>query len=175
MRASGPSLRPWRALATVEPVAAGRRRERAGPAAGADQTCHDRRVSTESRHLSVYIERSVDDVDAFVSDPANLPRWARGLGGDVVRTDEGWFVETPDGRARVEFAAQNPFGVLDHEVRTPLGQTVHVPLRALADGDGCEVVFTLRRAPGMSDDELERDAAQVTGDLAQLKQVLEHG
>jgi hypothetical protein len=34
-------------------------------------------------------------------------------------------------------------------------------------------VFTLRRLPGMSDEEFERDAAAVTADLAALKTVLE--
>jgi hypothetical protein len=56
---------------------------------------------------------------------------------------------------------------------TPSGDTVYVPLRAVADGDGCEVVFTLRRSPGMTDTEFERDTALVTGDLALLKKVLE--
>jgi hypothetical protein len=37
------------------------------------------------------------------------------------------------------------------------------------------VVFTLRRAPGMTDAELERDAGLVTADLALLKTVLEAG
>ena len=58
-------------------------------------------------------------------------------------------------------------------VRTPTGETVYVPLRAIADGDGCEVVFTLRRVPGMTDAELERDTALVAADLALLKQVVE--
>ena len=44
---------------------------------------------------------------------------------------------------------------------------------AYVDGDATEVVFTLRRAPGMTDDELERDAGLVTADLARLKDVLE--
>jgi hypothetical protein len=35
------------------------------------------------------------------------------------------------------------------------------------------VVFTLRRSPGMTDAEFERDTALVTGDLALLKEVLE--
>jgi hypothetical protein len=58
-------------------------------------------------------------------------------------------------------------------VVTPSGDTVYVPLRVVAAGDGCEVVFTLRRAPGMTDAEFERDTALVTGDLALLKKVLE--
>ena len=41
-----------------------------------------------------------------------------------------------------------------------------------ADG-GCEVVFTLRRQPGMSDDAFEADAIAITTDLATLKGILE--
>jgi hypothetical protein len=130
-------------------------------------------MRAESRHLSVYIDRPVAEVYAFAADPANLPRWARGLGGSVVRVDGNWFVETPAGRVQVTFAPDNEYGVLDHEVLTPSGETVYVPLRAIADGDGCEVVFTLRHPHGMSDAEFERDAALVSGDLALLKMVLE--
>lgn len=130
-------------------------------------------MTTDSLHLSAHIDRPVSEVYAFASDPANLPRWAAGLGGGIVHEGDSWFVETPEGRAQVQFAAQNAFGVLDHDVTTPTGDQVHVPMRAIADGDGCEVVFTLRRAPGMTDDELERDAGLVTADLARLKQVLE--
>jgi hypothetical protein len=130
-------------------------------------------MSSESRHLSVHVDRPVSQVYAFVADPANLPRWAPGLGSSVVQVDDDWFVETPAGRARVTFAPENGFGVLDHEVLTPSGETVYVPLRAIADGDGCEVVFTLRRAPAMADDEFERDTAQVEADLARLKEVVE--
>jgi Polyketide cyclase / dehydrase and lipid transport len=130
-------------------------------------------VSTESRHLSVHIDRPVDVVYAFASDPANLPRWAPGLGSSITRDDGDWFVETPDGRAQVTFAPQNEYGVLDHEVVTPSGETVYVPLRAIADRDGCEVVFTLRRSPGMTDEEFDRDTALVTSDLVLLKEVLE--
>jgi hypothetical protein len=130
---------------------------------------------TESRHLSVFVDRPVAEVYAFASDPANLPRWAPGLGSAVVQEDGDWFVETTEGRVQVTFAPLNDLGVLDHVVRTPAGETVYVPMRAIADGDGCEVVFTLRRLDWMSDADLERDAALVSGDLARLKAVLESG
>ena len=130
-------------------------------------------MHAESRHLSVYIDRPVAEVYVFASNPANLPRWAPGLGTSVVRQEQNWFVETPQGRLRVTFAPENEYGVLDHEVVTPSGDTVYVPLRAIADGDGCEVIFTLRRSPGMTDAEFERDTALVSGDLALLKKVLE--
>jgi len=41
------------------------------------------------------------------------------------------------------------------------------------DGDGCEAVFTLHRAPGTSDEEFERDAEAVAGDFARLKRIVE--
>ena len=108
-------------------------------------------MGNDTRHLSVRIDRPAREVYAFASDPANLPSWAPGLGSAVVQEDGAWFVVTPEGRARVTFAPANEFGVLDHEVVTPSGETVHVPLRAIADGDACDVVFTLRRGPGMTD------------------------
>jgi hypothetical protein len=40
-------------------------------------------------------------------------------------------------------------------------------------GDACEVVFTLRRQPSMTDDEFARDRAAVEADLASLKALLE--
>jgi hypothetical protein len=132
-------------------------------------------MTSGSRHLSVHIERPLSAVYAFASDPANLPRWAPGLGSSIVQEDGAWFVETPQGRARVTVAPDNPYGVLDQEVVTPAGETVYVPLRVTADGDGSEVVFTLRRTAGMTDAELERDAALVTADLKLLKKVLEGG
>jgi hypothetical protein len=137
------------------------------------KACHHRLMRTESRHLSVYIDRPVSEVYAFVCDPANLPRWAPGLGNSVVQVDDSWFVGTPEGRVRVTFAPDNEYGVLDHEVLTPAGETVYVPLRAIADGDGCEVVFTLRRSPGMTDAEFGRDTALVNDDLGLLKKILE--
>ena len=38
---------------------------------------------------------------------------------------------------------------------------------------GAEIVFSLRRAPGVDDDGFERDAAMVSADLTRLTQLLE--
>ena len=131
-------------------------------------------MSTDTLHLGVRIARPAADVYAFASVPANLPRWAPGLGTQVEEVGGQWFVVTPEGRARVTFAPRNDLGVLDHEVVTPSGLVVHVPLRVVADGpDACDVVLTLRRTPGMTDAELARDEALVRADLARLRDVLE--
>jgi len=130
---------------------------------------------SESRHLGVCIDRPAGQVYAYVSDPARLPTWAAGLGGSVEQRDGRWFAVSPMGEVEVAFVEQNPFLVADHDVTLPDGTVVRNPLRVLADGDGCEVVFTLRRAPGSDDAAFETDADAVTADLDALKILLESG
>lgn len=126
-----------------------------------------------SRTVSVSIARPPDQVYEFASNPENLPQWAKGLGNTVTRRGADWLVETAQGPVTVRFADKNRFGVLDHYVTTPAGETVYVPMRVLANGAGSEVIFTLFRLPGMSDDAFAADARLVEQDLAALKTLLE--
>jgi hypothetical protein len=95
------------------------------------------------------------------------------LGGSVEKVEGQWIVESGMGRVVVAFAPGNEFGVLDHDVTLPSGETFYNPMRVTADGSGCEVVFTLRRQQGMSDEEFARDANAVFADLTTLKRVME--
>jgi len=126
-----------------------------------------------SRTLSVTINRPLDEVYRFVSTPENLPAWARGLGKSIARSNGDWVVETLEGPATVRFAAPNALGVLDHYVTLASGVEIYVPIRALANGSGCDVVFTVFRLPGMSDARFAQDIAFVEHDLRTLKDVLE--
>ena len=130
-------------------------------------------MTSHSRHLSEWIDRPAADVYEYASDPANLPEWAPGLGTVVEKVGDEWFVETGMGRVGFAFVEPNRHGVLDHDVRLPSGDTISNPMRVIPDGDACEVVFTLRRLPGMTDEEFARDAGAVAADLTRLKRVLE--
>jgi Polyketide cyclase / dehydrase and lipid transport len=130
-------------------------------------------MASDSRHISTHIDRLAQEVYDYASNPSNLPEWAPGLAGSVERIDGQWIVESPMGRVVVAFATRNEFGVLDHEVTLPSGETVYNPMRVTVDGTGCEVVFTLRRQTGMSDEDFDRDADAVFADLIALKRVLE--
>jgi hypothetical protein len=131
-------------------------------------------MGTNSRHISTHIERSAAATYDFAADPRNLPRWAAGLAGSTVEpAGEQWVTHSPMGPVTIAFAPRNDLGVLDHDVTLPSGETVHNPLRVIPDGQGCEVVFTLRARPGMTPEDVERDAAAVATDLATLKALLE--
>ena len=122
-----------------------------------------------SRHLSVWIDATPEAVYAFASNPVELPRWAAGLADPTL-------AGPTLGEADVEFAARNEFGVLDHIVRLPSGEAVYNPMRVIPAGPGvprCEVVFTLRRRPGVTNEEFEADAAAVAADLETLRDLIE--
>jgi hypothetical protein len=130
-------------------------------------------MASESRHISARVDRPVDEVYDYASDPANVPAWAPGLATSVQEVDGRWVAESGMGRIVIDFTGRNDYGVLDHQVTLPSGDTVYNPMRVIADGAGSEVVFTLRRPPGVSDEEFERDTGLVQADLNTLKKVLE--
>jgi hypothetical protein len=132
-------------------------------------------MRSESRHISKWIDRPADEVYDYAFDPANLPHWAPGLGSAVEKVDERWFVETSMGRVGFAFAPRNDYGILDHDVTLPSGEIVYNPMRVIRAGSVCEVVFTLRRLPNMTDEDFARDAEAVAADLARLKELLERG
>jgi hypothetical protein len=126
-----------------------------------------------SRHLSEHIDRPAQEVYAYASNPANAPEWAAGLAGSIEQVDGEWVADSPMGRIIIKFAESNEYGVLDHDVTLPSGETGHNPMRVLPDGAGCEVVFTIRQRPGMTDDDFTRDGNAVQADLLTLKNLLE--
>jgi hypothetical protein len=130
----------------------------------------------EAQHLSIYIGRRPAEVYEFVSDPTNLPQWAAGLArSEVHRDGDEWIADAPFGKVRVRFAQRNPLGVIDHDVTLESGVTVHNAMRVIPNGDGSELLFTVIRQPGTSDEHFAADQAAVRQDLKTLKDLLERG
>ena len=130
-------------------------------------------ATLESRTLSVRIERPYDEVYDFVSQPANFAKWAAGLGNGLREDGDSWLAESPVGPIRIRFSPRNAYGVLDHRNTLPNGEQVYIPMRAIANRDGAEILFTLFREDDWSDERVEADAALVQRDLQTLKALLE--
>lgn len=128
----------------------------------------------QARTITVSIAREWREVYDFASIPANWPRWAHGLGRQFKKSGGEWTAENPDGHTiRIRFSQQNTCGVLDHSVFTPDGRETHNALRVVPNGAGAEVMFTILKMHGMTDEVFAVDAAAVARDLNTLKTILE--
>lgn len=129
--------------------------------------------SSAARHIGITIERSADEVYAFLAEPLNFPKWAEGLGHSFSHVDGMiWAAQTPMGPMHVAFSEPNPYGIVDHTVIPADGPPMSNPMRVMPNGSGSEVVFTLFQRD-MSDEEMARDAAMVARDLVALKALME--
>jgi hypothetical protein len=102
-----------------------------------------------------------------------MPIWASGLANGLEPDGEDWIAHGVLGNVKVSFVPSNEFGVIDHTVTIESGLRVYNALRIVPNGDGCEVMFTLLRVPGMSDVQFEADATHVQKDLVTLKTLME--
>jgi hypothetical protein len=127
----------------------------------------------ECRHLGVAINQSAARAYEFLCKPENFPKWATGLGRSLERREGEWVAETPEGSMKVRFSERNAHGVLDHWVYPPQAPQIYIPLRVIANGEGCELMLTVFRRPQMSDAAFAADAEWVMRDLATAKRLLE--
>jgi uncharacterized membrane protein len=126
-----------------------------------------------AKHVSVSINRPTAEVYAFASNPENLPQWASGLSTGIRKEGNEWISDSPMGKVKVRFEKKNEFGILDHKVVLPSGEVVSNPMRVFPNNKGSEVVFTVYRLPGRTDEEYITDANTVEADLKKLKSLLE--
>ncbi len=130
-------------------------------------------ATAEARTISISIRRDWREVYEFAHRPENFARWASGLASSLRKEGNDWVAQAPEGRVKVRFTERNGFGVLDHTVILRPGVEIYIPLRVVANGSGCEVIFTLFRSPEMTDEMFSRDAEWVARDLGALKALLE--
>ena len=123
-------------------------------------------------NISVSINRPASEVYQFASNPENFIKWVSFI-KSLNRQGDIWIGETTIGVLRIKFQPQNDFGIIDHHVTLPSGETVYNPMRVISNNKGCEFIFTLFRMPDKTDEEFQEDANSVRGDLMALKKMLE--
>lgn len=129
-------------------------------------------MTHEMKTISTSIDCPVGKVYEFIRNPANLPRWAPGLCRSAAEKDGRWLLETSTGPVEIRFAQENPYGILDHWVKTESGQEMLNPMRVIPNGEGSEVLFTVTRTEGMSEADFARDQDLVRADLRSLGDIL---
>ena len=129
---------------------------------------------TESRTISISIKRRPAEVYEYLADPANFPKWSVFI-KEIRKEGSEWIATTPESTVRIRFTPRNEFRILDHYVTVSPQIQVYVPMRVLANPENdSEVIFTVFRLPGMSDEQYKDDIEMVLADLTGLKRVLEN-
>ena len=120
----------------------------------------------EARTISIPIDRNWNEVYEAIWRPEDFPKWASGLSkSSLAKHGNAWKGEGPDGPITIRFTDHNLFGVMDHYVDTGVGPEIYVPLIVIPNGDGAEVLLTLFRQPGMTDEQFQADTEWVKRDL----------
>jgi hypothetical protein len=127
----------------------------------------------EAKIIHISVDRDWREVYGFAGRPENMPLWASGLASGLAQDGDDWIARGVLGTVRVSFVPPNEFGIIDHTVTIESGLRVYNALRVVPNGDGCEVMFTVLRLPGMSDEQFAADAAHVQTDLGTLKTLME--
>jgi len=129
----------------------------------------------ESQTISISINRNWNEVYEAVWRPEDFPKWASGLSrSPLVKDGEVWKAEGPEGAIRIKFTCHNAFGIMDQYVYAGNGPEIYVPLRIIPNDNGAEVLLTLFRQLGMSDEKFAADAEWVKRDLLALKALVTH-
>lgn len=123
-----------------------------------------------ARTYSVSIDHDWRSLYEAIWRPEFFPKWASGLAESHLRRDGGdWLADGPEGPIRIRFTPHNDHGVMDHFVDTGAGDPVHIPLRVVQNGESAEVMLTLFRQPGMTDEKFAADAKWINRDLVTLR------
>ena len=130
--------------------------------------------SLPARTFSVTIRHEWQSLYERIWHPEVFAQWAAGLANsDLEQHGEIWQAQGSDGPITIRFTPHNRFGVMDHFVDPGDGSVVHVPLRVVQNGEGAEVMLTLFRQPGMSDEHYAADIKLINRDLRSLKALIE--
>ena len=76
-----------------------------------------------SRTLSISINCHSAKVYEFVSNPANLPKWAMAFCKSVTKSNDGWIMDTPGGSMKVRFGSLCESKPRDRGLRSHAGST----------------------------------------------------
>jgi hypothetical protein len=125
-------------------------------------------------HITTFINRRLTDVYACALNPENRSFMAASLSRtEVTKQSDAWVAGAPFGKVRIKFAPANNLGVLHNDVQLESDVVEHDPMRMVPNGEGIEFTFTLFQQPGISQQQLEKDAQAVANDLHTLKTLLE--
>ncbi len=131
-------------------------------------------ATLHTRTLTVTIDAPLAQVAADLADPTTHPQWATEFYAGPVRPTAGGEFVAPvplmGGEVRHKIDADIDRGILDLYY-APSGRPYGPPLpvRLVPNGDGVDVLWTLARFPGVTDQAWQQGLAAMARELQALK------
>ena len=126
---------------------------------------------------SVGIQAKPETVFAFLAEPTNVPKWAKGF-SEV--NGETALMETPNGKMKIglRMYCNEALGTIDSVMTMPDGSISNAYSRVTANDDGVSSIFSfVLMAPPVPLEEVEGTLAQqklqLAEELLELKHILE--
>jgi len=124
-------------------------------------------VNSKSRTITFTVNRKTAEAfDAILNIPPKLMP-------DATKHDDGWWSFTsPWGPAKLKFHENRQLGILDHQFVDNDAQW-DVPMRVVSKGDDSEVITTIIKPDGMSDQMFNERMKEIEKIFLSMKQVIE--
>jgi hypothetical protein len=127
-----------------------------------------------SKTHSVTLQAPADKMYAFLSNPANLPKWAVAFCKAIRRDGDQWLAETPMGTLSIRYVTDKRFGIIDIWSASGPGTDDVAHSRIVPNGEGSEYIFTFFQAPGLPDDVFEAQEEGLKEEFVALQEISRH-
>jgi len=124
-------------------------------------------VNSKSRTITFTVNRKTAEAfDAILNIPPKLMP-------DATKHDDGWWSFTsPWGPAKLKFHENRQLGILDHQFVDNDAQW-DVPMRVVSKGNDSEVITTIIKPDGMSDQTFNERMIEIEKIFLSMKQIIE--
>jgi len=120
-----------------------------------------------SRTLTISVKRNTGEVfDSILDMPMKMME-------DATKSQDGWWsFKTPKGLAKMKFYEDKELGILDHKFEDEDAKW-HVPMRVVSNGEHSEVIITLFKPDGFTDELFDEHMKEMEHMLDHMKQLIE--
>ncbi|EIJ65508.1 hypothetical protein BD31_I0695 [Candidatus Nitrosopumilus salaria BD31] len=122
---------------------------------------------TRSRTISITVKKKTGDAfDSILQLPPKIMPDAR------ISDDGWWSFNGPHGLSKLKFHENKSLGILDHQY-VDEESSWNVPMRVVSNGDFSEVVITLNKPNGISDEQFDQRMHELGELVHVMKNILE--
>lgn len=120
-----------------------------------------------SRTISIIVEKKTGDAfDAILNMPPKMMP-------DAEINDSGWWSFTgPYGKSKLKFNENKSLGILDHQYIDEESKW-DIPMRVVSNGDVSEVIITLNKPDGMTNDQFDKRMQELGEMFNSMKNIIE--